>query len=227
MYKNWHRCRADLLTHGFTDIIILSRVAVKKSLVCWNCWLFSERMATKLCFIRKYWKNCGESWSELFVKAHKTEDTIYDETHFLKLLIALVYTIYTLQYRLQRHISKLHSVFGAVLETMHAEALVLLEVGRCSSFSWRSTQQATFMILFTSLGFTEIFIQPAFDLPALSSPTLTHMQLQRHWPFKMHKIEIWQSFTSHIFGIPPSNPSFYSFLPPPVPQFPVSPHFQI
>lgn len=228
MCKNWHRCRTDLLTHGFRDIIILLQVAVKESLVYWNCWLFSERMVAKLYFIEKYWKDCGERQSELFVKAHKTEDTIYDKTHFIKLLIAIVYTIYTVQYRLQRHISKLHSVFGAVLETMHAEALALLEVGRCSSFSWRSTQQATFMVLFTSMGFLkEIFIQSAFDLPALSSLTLTHMQLQRHCSFKMHKIEIWQSFTSHIFGIPPSNPSFYSFLPPPVPRFPVSPHFQI
>lgn len=72
-------------------------------------------------------------------------------------------------YMSQRHISKLRSVFGAVLETMAAEALARLQVGRCSSFSWRSTQQATFMVLFTSMGSTEIFIQPAFDLPELPS----------------------------------------------------------
>lgn len=108
---------------------------------------------------------------------------------------------------------------------MPAEALALLEVGRCSSFSWRSTQQATFMVLFTSMGFTEIFIQPAFDLPELSShiPYATAETLV----FQDAQIEIWQSFTSHIFAIPSSNPSFYSFLPPPVPRFPVSPHFQI
>lgn len=70
---------------------------------------------------------------------------------------------------LQRHISKLHSVFDTALHAIPAEALALLEVGRCSSFSWRSTQQATFMVLFTSMDFTEIFIQPAFDLPELSS----------------------------------------------------------
>lgn len=50
-----------------------------------------------------------------------------------------------------------------------------------------------------------------------SSHPTSHMQLQRHWPFKMHKIEIWQSFASHIFAIhPPCPQPFILFLLTPI-----------
>lgn len=48
--KNWLscRCRSDLLTHRFGDIIIMLQVALKKL-------RFSEKMAAELCFIwRKF-----------------------------------------------------------------------------------------------------------------------------------------------------------------------------
>lgn len=80
---------------------------------------------------------------------------------------------------------------------MPAEALASLEVGRCSSFSWRSTQKATFMVLFTSWGFQRSLSSP--PLICQSSHPTSHMQRQRHGPFKMHKIEIWEPFYSHIF----------------------------
>lgn len=112
---------------------------------------------------------------------------------------------------LQRHISKLRSVFGAVLETMPAEALALLEMGRCSSFSWRSTQQATFMVLFTSMGCTEIFIQPAFDLPELSShiPYATAETLAFQDAQNRNLAVICQS---HFWYFPPPPQPFILFL---------------
>lgn len=172
-------------------------------------------MAAKLCFIEKYWKNCGESWSERFVNAQTRENTVYDKTFFLKLLIAIAYVIYTV-YVARWHIS----VFAAVLETMPAEALALVEVGRCSSFSWRSTQQATFIVLFTSMGFTEIFIQPAFDLPELSShiPYATAETLAFQDAQNRNLAVIYQSH----FWYPPFKPFILFLLTPtraPIPHF--------
>lgn len=53
--------RADLLTHGFSNIIIMLKVAVKESLLCWNCWLL---------------KSFLKGWRWNYVLSRNTEKTV-------------------------------------------------------------------------------------------------------------------------------------------------------
>lgn len=100
-----------------------------------------------------------------------------------------------------------------------AEAPALLEVGRCSSFFffpfWHSTPQATFMGLFTSMGFQRSLSNPPLICQS-SHPTSHMQQRQRHGSFQDIQIGIWQSFYSQNFFFVSSPPSFSSFIAPPI-----------
>lgn len=129
----------------------------------------------------------------------------YNNLHCFLFLKAIIKT----------HFQMMLSSLGAVLETMPVETLAY----------WRWADVQVFLdappskpLLWSCL--LARALQRSLSNPPLicqnSHPT-SHMQLQRHWPFKMHKTEIWQSFTSHIFGIPLQT---LHFIPSPPPTHP-------